>query len=61
VIRAAVLTVALATVWLAAGTARWAGPVVGWGDNSEGRATPPAAVDGIACTASAVSAGANHS
>ncbi len=46
VIRAAVLTVAFATAWLAAGAARSAGPVVGWGDNFSGQTTTPVSLDG---------------
>jgi len=52
VIRGAVLTVALATAWLAAGAARSAGPVVGWGDNS---------FDQNLGTATAIAAGSYHS
>jgi len=35
--------------------------VVCWGDNSNGQATPPASVNGIAGTASAIAAGLVHS
>ena len=57
VTRGTVLTVAFATAWLAAGAARSAGPVVGWGYNLDGHATPPPSVDGTAGTAMAISAG----
>ena len=48
--RVTVLIVALATSWLAAGVARSAGPVVGWGNDAFGAATPPPAVNGTAGT-----------
>jgi hypothetical protein len=54
VIRGTMLTVAFATAWLAAGAARSAGPVVGWGYNFDGQATPPPSVAG---TATAIAAG----
>ena len=37
------------------------GKIVCWGDNSNGQATPPASVNGIAGTASAIAAGLVHS
>ena len=37
------------------------GPVVGWGGNSQGQATPPASVNGTSGTASAIAAGLFHS
>jgi hypothetical protein len=46
---------------LAASAARGAGPVVGWGDNVFGQATPPPSVDGTAGTASAIATGWYHS
>jgi len=53
-----VLTVAFATAWLAADAWRSDGPVVGWGPNLYGQATPPASVDGtMTGTASAIAAG----
>ena len=60
VTRAAVLTVAFATAWLAASAARSAGPVVGWGSNDYGQTTPPVSVNGTAGTATAIAAGTNH-
>ena len=57
VIRGTVLTVAFSIAWLAAGTARSAGPVVGWGYDFYDQATPPSAVNGTTGTATAISAG----
>ncbi|HUO72297.1 MAG TPA: choice-of-anchor Q domain-containing protein [Solirubrobacteraceae bacterium] len=37
------------------------GPVVGWGRNSQGQATPPVSVNGTSGTASAIAAGLFHS
>src|SRR5881396_2365054 len=37
------------------------GAVVCWGENSQGAATPPDSVNGIAGTASAIAAGGDHS
>lgn len=59
--RGTVLTVAFAASWLAAGAARSDGPVVGWGSNGSGQATPPAAVNGTDGTATAIAAGGRHS
>jgi hypothetical protein len=61
VIRAAVLTLAFATAWLAASAARSAGPVVGWGSNFRGQTTLPASVGGTTGKATAISAGGAHS
>jgi len=44
-----------------AGNASADGPVVAWGQNGSGQATPPPEVDGTVGTASAISAGADHS
>src|SRR5262245_22708742 len=43
----------LSLLLLAAGSARGAGPVVGWGGEALGEATPPSSVDGTLGTASA--------
>jgi hypothetical protein len=51
----------LATAGLAAGTAEAGGPVVGWGDNYHGQATPPALVAASgAGTAIAIAVGGRH-
>src|SRR5262245_41473326 len=42
---------------MAAGAARGAGPVVGWGSDASGQATPPPSVDGTSGTATGISAG----
>ena len=46
---------------LLAASSRAAGPVVGWGDNSSGQTTVPAAVNGTAGTATAIAAGWSYS
>ena len=56
-IRRTALSVAFATAWLAAGGARSAGPVVGWGNDSDGQATPPPSVNGTAGSGTAIAAG----
>ena len=60
-IRRTALSVAIAAAWLTAGPARSDGPVVAWGDDTYGQATPPDLVDGDAGTASAIAAGDYHS
>jgi hypothetical protein len=43
------------------GAADAAGPVVGWGDDNYGQATPPDAVNGVSGTATDIAAGGDHS
>jgi hypothetical protein len=45
----------------AADTAESAGPVVGWGYDTYGQATPPDAVNGVSGTATDIAAGGEHS
>ena len=61
VIRSTGWTVAFAIAWLAAGPARSDGPVVGWGNDLDGQATPPVWVNGAVGTATAIAAGGSHS
>jgi hypothetical protein len=60
-IRGWVLIGALACAWLAAGIARSAGPVVGWGLDNLEQASPPASVNGTSGTAIAIAVGGGHS
>ena len=56
-IRGGVLIGTLASAWFNAGSARSAGPVVGWGLDNLEQASPPASVNGSSGTVIAISGG----